>query len=121
MDRTDPIEYYRQLIENLMTDYCQWANEAQGSENLPVTLEHLVIFDRSRDRYLCLELGWQGKRRIDRTVLCVRIHHQKIWIEIDQTPKGFATDLLEAGLTPAEIVLAFYSPGKRALTEFAIA
>jgi len=121
MDRAEQIEQYRQLIEQRIADYCYWANNARGSENPPATLENLVIFDRQRDCYLWLELGWQGKQRIDRTVLCVRIQNQKIWIEIDQTPKGFATDLLEAGLSPDEIVLAFYSPQKRALTEFEIA
>lgn len=120
MDRAERIEQYRQLIEQRITEYCDWANNAQGGAQ-PAMIENLVVFDRHHDRYLWLELGWLGKQRIDRTLLCVRIHNQKIWIETDQTPNGFATDLLEAGLNPEEIVLAFYSPQKRSLTEFAIA
>lgn len=119
----DRVEQYRNLIEKLLTDYRDWATNAtsQQIDTNNTTIEDITLFDRTGDRYLWLQLGWHGKQRIDNIMLCVRIINQKIWIEVDRTETGLATDLLAAGLTPAEIVLAFYSHQKRTLTEFAIA
>ncbi len=45
----------------------------------------------------------------------------KIWIEEDRTEDGIATDLLQAGVSCEDIVLAFHPPRLRQFTEFATA
>jgi XisI protein len=54
-------------------------------------------------------------------VLHLRIKNSKVWIERDGMEEGIATDLLEAGIPKEDIVLAFYRPERRAITEFAVA
>ena len=43
----------------------------------------------------------------------------KIWVEVDETEEGIATQFLRAGVPREDIVLAFHPPELRHLTEFA--
>lgn len=45
----------------------------------------------------------------------------KVWIEKDNTEKGVAAELVQAGIPKAHIVLAFHSPEVRKHTEYAVA
>ena len=51
----------------------------------------------------------------------VRLKDGKVRIEEDGTEKGFAVEFVEAGIPKEDIVLAFYRPERRQLTEYAIA
>lgn len=42
-----------------------------------------------------------------------------MWIQHDGIEHGIANDLLEAGIPPEHIVLAFHHPNERKYTEFA--
>jgi hypothetical protein len=53
--------------------------------------------------------------------LMLRIHNERVWIEHDGTEEGVANLLVKAGLPHDDIVLAFHSPRKRPLTDFAVA
>ena len=66
-------------------------------------------------------MGWHQDNRIKRNVIHVRLKDEKIWIEEDQTEDGIATDLLQAGVSREDIVLAFHPPHLRQFTEFATA
>ncbi|MEM7032901.1 MAG: element excision factor XisI family protein, partial [Chloroflexota bacterium] len=52
--------------------------------------------------------------------LHLRIKQDKIWIERDNTDVGIAESLLEAGVAKEDIVLGFYRPERRKITEFAV-
>ena len=45
----------------------------------------------------------------------------KIWIEQDDTEEGVSEEFVRAGVAREDIVLAFYRPGRRSITEFAVA
>jgi hypothetical protein len=49
----------------------------------------------------------------------VRIRDHKFWIEEDLTEDGIANDLVQAGVPPEDIVLAFHEPKMRQYTDFA--
>jgi len=51
----------------------------------------------------------------------LRIRNEKIWVEADNTDALIVQQLLDAGIPKQSIVLAFHSPQKRPLTEFAVA
>jgi hypothetical protein len=51
----------------------------------------------------------------------VEIRSGKFWIHYDGLEDGVAAYLLEKNVPKEDIVLAFYSPEKRKLTEFAVA
>jgi len=51
----------------------------------------------------------------------VDVREEKIWIQRDGTEEGIANELVEAGIPPDQIVLAFRHPDTRKYTGFASA
>lgn len=48
------LEYYRQVIETVLSEYA----------SLPYSyapIQSEVVFDRTRDRYLWMDVGWDGE------------------------------------------------------------
>ncbi len=110
MDRQ--LERYREIARNLISEYARY-KPSHGD------IELRAISDR--DFYLLVSFGWSGDRRVHSTILHLRIDRGKIWIERDETEEGIAQDLLDRGVPKEDIVLAFYHPDDRQLTDFAIA
>jgi len=103
---------YRQIIETILQDY---ANYMSGEEGI----QQELIFDREKDHYLLLEAGWQKQKRIYGPFLHLDIIDDKVWIQHDGTEDGIAYELEAAGIPKDHIVLAFKSPERRKLTEYA--
>ena len=79
-----------------------------------------LVFDRTRDRYLLVETGWENGRRIYGTLLHLDIINGKIWIQQDGTEQGIANELIALGVPKDRIVLGFKSLQRRQITEFAV-
>jgi hypothetical protein len=110
----DTLGSYREIIERVLTEYAQ----------IPYSygeLESRVVFDRERDQYVLLCLGWNDKRREHGVVTHLEIINGKIWIQEDNTEEGIATDLEAAGISKDQIVLGFRHPDLRPYTEYAVA
>jgi len=80
-----------------------------------------LLLDPIREHYLLMKMGWYQDNRIKSNVIHVRLKDGKIWIEEDRTEDGIAIDLLQAGVSCEDIVLAFHPPRLRQFTEFATA
>jgi hypothetical protein len=61
------------------------------------------------------------RKRYNYALVDVEIKNGKFWIYYDGLEDSVATYLLVKGVPKSDIVLAFYSPEKRKLTEFAVA
>jgi hypothetical protein len=109
----ETVSYYRQVITSVLSDLAE-ASVRDNAETLP-------IFDTTHENYLLLDAGWDGIQRIHHIIAHLRIHNGKIWVEADNTDQEIVQQLLDAGIPKEAIVLAFYSPQKRPLTEFAVA
>ena len=79
-----------------------------------------LIFDEKRDEYLWIQTGKSNNHRVHGATLHIRLKNGKIWIEQDWTEDGVATDLLKADVPYTDIVLAFYDPEIRSMSEFAV-
>jgi len=110
------INQYRQVTKQAITQYEELINRRPEPGQ-----ETQAVFDEERDHYILHTIGWEGTQRVWNTTLYVRIRAGKIWVEIDWTENGIATDLLEAGVPKEDIVLAFHHPDVRRYTEFAVA
>lgn len=108
------VSEYRQLIEDVLEEYAS-IPYAYGN------IETEVVFDRSHDRYLLVNVGWENGDRIHGAVVHIDIVDGKIWIQRDGTEDGIAGDLVRAGVPKEEIVLGFHPPSVRPHTEFAVA
>jgi hypothetical protein len=120
----DKLSHYRHVVKKILTEYDCYVSSSPNSDSkallLPAEREHCLVFDEERDQYLWLRLGWQGKKRVKGINIHLRIKNEKIWIEEDWTEDGVVTELINAGIPHHDIVLAFYPPEERNLTEFAI-
>ena len=104
---------YQEIIETAIADYADFLGE---DENVQIEL----VFDKSRDRYLLVETGWENGRRTYGTLLHLDIINGKIWIQQDGTEEGIATELVALGVPKDRIVLGFKSLQRRQITEFAV-
>lgn len=113
MDYTK-LDYYRQVIETILSEYA----------SLPYSYANIqseVVFDRSRDRYLWMDIGWDRDRRIHGCLVHIDLIDGKIWIQRDGTEEGIAADLERAGIPKEHIVLGFRPPELRPYTGYAVA
>jgi hypothetical protein len=110
----DRIEFYRQIICNVLSEYLdlRYAN---------AEIQNEAIFDRENDRYMVVSVGWDGVKRVHGALIHIDIINGKIWIQRDGTENGVARELVAAGVPKDQIVLGFHTPDVRPLTEYAAA
>src|SRR5438093_324667 len=96
----DPLEHYRTTIENTLIEYTK----------IPFAVGDIqteAIFDRSRDRYVLMNVGWLQGKRVHGSLVHVDIINGKIWVQRDGTEDGVTKEFVEAGIPKDRIVLAF--------------
>ncbi len=110
----DKVSNYRGIIEQIL---------AQHAEQTPShgQIETIPVFDERNDNYMVVDVGWDRTGRVHAVILHLHLQQGKVWIELDGTEEGIAQELLDAGIPKQDIVLAFYRPERRKLTEFAAA
>ncbi|NIM12576.1 MAG: XisI protein [Candidatus Aminicenantes bacterium] len=111
----DTLNKYRQIIETILTEYTK-IPYAYGD------IRTESAFDRSNDRYLLVNVGWDNKgNRIHGTLVHIDILNGKLWIQRDGTEHGIAKELVKAGIPKDHIVLGFHSAEIRQHTDYAAA
>lgn len=110
----DSLDAWRDAIERILTEHAAipYAHGEMHTE---------VVFDRTRDRYLMIDVGWNGYERVHGALVHVDIVDGKIWIQYDGTEEGVATELVAVGVPRDRIVLAFKPKDVRKYTGFAAA
>ena len=110
----DKLVSYRRALQKIIAHHAQYTPSHGQIETIP-------ICDEVHDNYLLMDIGWDRTGRVHTVAFHLRIRDSKIWIEWDGTESGIAQELLNAGIPKEDIVLAFYRPKRRELTEFAVA
>ncbi len=110
----DKLNHYRDIVKQLLLRHAEHVPSVGQIESIPV-------FDEHSDHYLLVDFGWDRTGRVYTVILHLQLKNGKVWIVRDGTEEGIAYNLLEAGIPQEEIVLAFYRPERRAVTEFAVA
>jgi hypothetical protein len=110
----DKINHYRTLIKQILLRHAEYAPSLGQIESIPV-------FDDQKNQYFLVDFGWDRTGRVYAVIVHLQIKNNKVWIERDGMEEGIATELLEVGIPKEDIVLAFYRPERRAITEFAVA
>ena len=103
----------KQAIIKVLQDYLEFL----GSD--PESTIQLVI-DEKQDHYLLIETGWHLNRRIYGTLIHIDIINQKLWVQQDGTEEGIANELVNQGISPQQIVLAYKTIERRKITDFAV-
>jgi hypothetical protein len=110
----DKLDHYRNLIEQILTEYAA-IPYAYGD------IANFTVFDRHNDRYFVMTQGWNKDGRVHHCLVQVDIINGKFWIQNDGTEEGVAADLERAGVPKDHIVLGFRRPELRPYTEYAAA
>ena len=110
----DQLETYRDIVESVLTEYSR-IPYAHGD------IQSEVVFDRNRDRYLLMNVGWRDDRRIHGCLVHIDIIGDKLWVQRDGTEQGIANELVQTGISKDHIVLGFRAPEVRQYTNFAVA
>ena len=105
---------YRETLENILLEHTK-IPYAIGD----ITTE--AVFDRDKDRYLLVNVGWDQGKRVHGSLVHIDIINDKFWIQRDGTEEGVAVELTRAGVPKGQIVLAFRPPEIRKHTGFAVA
>lgn len=103
---------YPEIVQEILERHAKNGSKRQT--------EVRVLFDTERDRYQVINIGWQELTRVFGCLIHVEIRDGKIWIERDGTEVGVANELVEAGISKQDIVLAFKAPYKRKFTDFSV-
>lgn len=109
----DTTTQYQQIIEQTIDNYAQ-LRYSHGE------VQKHTVFDRDKNRYLLMIVGKDGDQMVHGCLLHIEIINEKIWIHRDGTEDGIAGDFLALGIPKEKIVLGFYSPEKRKITDFAV-
>jgi hypothetical protein len=110
----DTLDLYRQIVERTLTEYAK-VPYAYGE------IQTETVFDRAKDRYLLVNVGWDSDRRVHGCLVHIDIVNDKVWIQRDGTEEGIAAELERAGIPREHIVLGFRPPDVRPYTEYAVA
>jgi hypothetical protein len=108
------VEQLREAIAQVFQEWRDWPGPQ-------AKFEIVWAMDTNADRYLLLDIGWDGYKRIHGLLAHLEIRDGKIWIQDDSTEEGIATDLLAKGVPKDQIVLGFQHPERRQFSEFAMA
>jgi hypothetical protein len=109
----DKLTKYRQLIQDILLEYCQYN---QGSSEM----EMQPIFDIERDHYQVVILGWEQQKWVHYCLIHIDIKSDKIWLQLNMTEKDIAQDLVDLGIPKQDIVISFHPPQMRQLTSYAV-
>ena len=110
------IEQYRQAIRKILKEQASLEPSNPESE-----IENQIICDTEGDRYLLLDVGWEGLKRVYHCFIHLDIKDEKIWIQRNMTEADLAQDLVELGVPREDIVLGLHPPYKRPYTGYGVA
>jgi XisI protein len=108
------LEMYRNCIKHLLEEHSKF-NETESD------IESEIFFDKDRDRYQLMRVGWNGLKRIYYTVMHFDIKDDRIWIQQNTTDIDIALELVAMGVPKSDIILGLHPPYKRPHTGYGIA
>jgi XisI protein len=109
----DKMNQYRQHIKNILEYHCHLDSKIVG-------MERYTAFDTAHDHYQVISVGWDDGQRLYGCLIHVDIKDEEIWIQYDGTEYSIAQELINLGVSPQSIVVAYQAPSARKFTEFAI-
>lgn len=109
----DKLDKYRTIIKQLLID------QSDG-QSLNEDIESEIIFDEERERYLLIDLGWNGHQRFYNCVIHLEIRNGRIWIQRNQTDVPIADKLIANGVAKKDVVLGLQPTYMREYTGLGI-
>lgn len=115
MEPIHDITQFADILKKILQDYCDILNQQRRN------ITSKVIISENFTRYLVITEGWNHTQRVHALIFDAEIRNHKIWLHHDGLDHGITDDLLAAGITKEQIVLAFHPPNIRQHTGYALA
>ncbi|NEQ96777.1 MAG: XisI protein [Cyanothece sp. SIO2G6] len=115
MATPNPVVPLSTVLHQILQEYCDILNR---KANGPTSK---IIVSDDHTRYLIITEGWNEQKRIHTLIFDAELRGGKIWLHHDGLDHGITDDLLSAGVSKSQIVLAFHPPHVRQHTGYAIA
>lgn len=110
----DKLDHYRTCIQTLLEKHSQFKPQTEDIENE-------LFFDRDRDHYQLMRVGWNGLSRVYHTVLHFDLKGGKIWLQQNTTDIDVGQELIDMGIPKTDIVLGLHPSYKRPYTGYGVA
>ena len=105
----DTTATYRDIVKQVILKYAK-LRPSHGDIRLD------AVFDETHDRYGLMQVGWDRGRRVRGNLIYVTLQDGKVYIEYDGMEHGITQDLIEKGISPDDIVLAFLPQSQLAVS-----
>ncbi|MFN5515036.1 MAG: XisI protein [Cyanobacteriota bacterium] len=112
----DRLENYRNAVKTFLKQYADTINQCPEPG-----VEVELVFDPENDRYLLLDVGWAGEKRVHHCIFHFDIKNEKIWLQENNTDIEVDQELEEMGISKKEIVVGFHPPLMRQYSDYATA
>lgn len=80
-----------------------------------------LLVDSKRYHYQVVLVGWENRQRVYSPVFHLDIKDGKIWVQQNVSDFDLVQELMDKGIPPSDIVLAFQSTLLRQHSGFAVA
>ncbi len=90
----------RDIVKQVIQQYSQF-KPSHGDIRLD------TVFDDTQNRYALMQVGWDKGQRVRGNLIYVTLREGKVWVEYDGMEQGITQDLINLGIPPERIVLAF--------------
>lgn len=109
----DKLTKYQNIASLVVTEVAQ---KLDVSDNM----EPLLSIDKQHGQYIVLSDSWDGIDRNYGPLVHIEVKPDaKVWLRYDGTDLEIGQELLDRGVLPSDLVLAFYSPQMRKYSGFA--
>lgn len=104
----DKIKKYRQILRDITEAHAQMPSPMEE-------IESNAVSDFAKNNYFLIDFDSENKKHY--IVFHIRLDKGKVWIEQDGIEYGIAQDLIDAGISPQDIVKAFQDKELKAENE----
>jgi len=106
-------DHYRAIVRKMLAEYGAY-KPAHGD------IEVQTIFDKERDHYQVVAVGWDKQERIYGCSIHLDIKDEKVWIQANNTELDIGQYLVEMGVPKSDIVIGFQPPFIRKYSGYAV-
>lgn len=83
-------------------------------------VENKVITDTKNHHYQLQRIGWYQDRHVHYTVFHFEIRNNKVWVHENRTDVNIDEELIDAGISPKDIMSGLDHPGLEVTTQSAL-
>lgn len=111
----DKVANYKKIAQKIIDEVLEMMKNIDNTEVFEIN-------GLEKGHFLLMTDGWEGIERSYGPLIHIEVKNNgKVWLRQDSTDLEIGRILLDYGVNPDDMVLAFYSPNMRKFTDFAVA